>query len=679
MNTRWATLLVTLLLQPLDLAGQARAPHGNADSAMEAGRAILQRAPTNGRDFDRARELFRQAHQLEPEWADPLLGIGLAESGKGDWLAAEPLNLGTRVGHGAYRSAIRALIAATVKDPGLTAAIVEMDRVALSLRDTAVDHLVLQAVRAAVTSGNDHPSALLILGRRERSAGQGDASIANLERYLSKGTDSSLGRYELARTLLSSNREEGASLYFSAAITADSATSAEVRSDLIPIAERDELARFDSTSGARREQFLRQFWEDRARRDLRSTSERLREHYRRLRFARQHFVLSNNRRYYGRRDLYRAPRSETLDDRGVVYVRHGEPDQRLRPLLFGLLPNETWLYRRADGDLLLHFSAGGERFEGGDLTDYRLVPSVFALRGDRTPKEMLIASRFEVSDLYQKIMAWGPLGARRAMEAERDWGESSASIGTTTDGFALLFESALKAGTDLVTIGRRGTSPLLHVIYALPPELGPGTPVRFRIAIFDSLGSVEAWQDSSAISEPMGPGGSGGRFEITVPPGTWTYRYALEAGRAGMVAPRGSVEVPDLLDPRLSISGIALGQSRGNLRWLVGPADTAMVNPNHEVPRDSELQLYYELYGLSPFASYSASVTVYDRRGSRLGRSRLRFTFQEEAQGEISRVRRSVRLAGLPPREYWLEVAVHDGQGRQVVTRKGFSVISVTH
>ena len=678
MHRSWSLpLSALLLLWPVHLAGQA-SPNHAADSTMQAGLVMLDQARNgDGRGFDRARGIFRRAHEQAPEWALPFYGIGLAEGGKGDWLAAEPLNLGTRIGHGPYRSAVRALIAATEKDPAMSAAIVELDRVATALRDTSVNTIVLAAVRRAVERGNNDPATLLVLGRRARTAGETTASIATLQRLLAGGTDSSLARFEIARSLLTDGQESGDSLYFASGRSGDSATVAELRADLVPIAEGNELAAFDALQGEERERFLRQFWSDRARRDLRTPAERLGEHYRRLRYAREQFALTNNRRYYGRRDLYRAPKTETLDDRGVVYVRHGEPDQRLRPLLFGLLPNETWQYRRADGDLLMHFSAGGQDVEGGDLADYRLVPSVFDLRGNRMPTDMLIASRFAASDIYQKIMGWGPHGSARMMREERALGERSAATATQTDGFELHFPMPLDTHTDLVAIGRAGSNSQLQLIYALPAVEG-GSEVRLRLALFDGDGRVQRWLDSTATTEAMGGGGSGGRFELPVPAGTWYFRFALETGKAGMVTPRDSVVIPDLGRPSLALSGIGLGHLDSHIRWVTSPFDTAMLSPNREFEADSELQLYYEIYGLASRSPFQASVVVSDKQGTRVGRHRLSFTFSEESQGDITRIHRGLTLGGLGKGEYWLEVGIRGPDGRQVTARKWFKVISVT-
>ena len=107
-----------------------------------------------------------------------------------------------------------------------------------------------------------------------------------------------------------------------------------------------------------------------------------------------------------------------MDDRGVIYVRHGEPAERLRPFVFGLMPNETWHYARAEGDLLFHFSSGYDDNGGGDLYDYRLVESVNDLRGAAdAPIDQLLLSRQSISPLYGRMLNWGPYGRARSRGA----------------------------------------------------------------------------------------------------------------------------------------------------------------------------------------------------------------------------------------------------------------------
>ena len=100
------------------------------------------------------------------------------------------------------------------------------------------------------------------------------------------------------------------------------------------------------------------------------------------------FPLTISRRFYGRvDDAYRSGNIE-VDDRGVIYIRQGEPTERLRPFVFGTMPNESWRYAHAEGDLLFHFSAGYDSSGGGDLYDYRLVQSVLDLQGRRRRRQI---------------------------------------------------------------------------------------------------------------------------------------------------------------------------------------------------------------------------------------------------------------------------------------------------
>src|SRR5690606_7246633 len=113
-----------------------------------------------------------------------------------------------------------------------------------------------------------------------------------------------------------------------------------------------------------------EFFEHRDDDELHPRGQRLAEHYRRLDVARRNYRLVSDRRQYGIAERYRSTQSE-YDDRGVIYVRHGEPSQIVRYNAAGIEPNESWLYRRESGNLLFHFVARQ------DVQDFRLVESLF--------------------------------------------------------------------------------------------------------------------------------------------------------------------------------------------------------------------------------------------------------------------------------------------------------------
>ncbi len=82
-------------------------------------------------------------------------------------------------------------------------------------------------------------------------------------------------------------------------------------------ASREELDEYARTSGAKREAFLKRFWNGRDPDLSTPVNERLLEHYRRVWYARQNF----------------AGGRQPWDMRGEVYVRFGEPDHRTSSLM----------------------------------------------------------------------------------------------------------------------------------------------------------------------------------------------------------------------------------------------------------------------------------------------------------------------------------------------------------
>jgi GWxTD domain-containing protein len=465
---------------------------------------------------------------------------------------------------------------------------------------------------------------------------------------------------------------------------------AAYRADLAPIAADSDLARFDAARGAERAAFVRRFWTDRDRAELRGDGERLREHYRRLLYARRHFALTVSRRFYGGRDAYRSG-SDELDDRGVIYVRHGEPASRLKPFVFGLMPNETWRYGRADGDLLFHFSAGYDDAGGGDLYDYRLVESVLDLHGAAAaPVDQLLLSRETLSPLYGRMLNWGAYGAARARGRERGIGRASIDYGTATDSYELQYARRLTAWADLVAVGSRGTLPLAHFVFGVgPAETTPSSdaggvfyPVRVRLVALDGAEHAVASADTTIefhLDRPLARGQYLiGRVELPVPAGGWIWRAAIEQGPvAGVVLPRDSVHVAPA-GPALSLSDLALGVRAASARWVAAPADTVLLTPFDLFVEGREVELYYEAAGATPGAAYRHQIAVFRVRGEpgRVDeRPVVTLAFQEPARGDVIRAHRTLQLRRLKPGPYVVEVRVVGPDGRAEVRRRGFRVV----
>jgi GWxTD domain-containing protein len=643
------------------------------------------------RGLRNAIDALRKMTARRPEWPYAWYALGLAEARRAAWEQSDSLALGNRVGVGSLEHAAADQRRSLQADSSFDPAALALTSVTLGLRDTALYPAARDALRHAGAAPSASAELLLALGRMERAAGEPGSAAGDFERALAAGGPSRpLALLELARTRLALGRSDGEGPYYEGAAVDDSTTAANYRADLVPIATEAELATLDQKRGAARAEFLRGFWTDRDRLELRADGERLREHYRRLLYARRNFALTITRRFYADRDAYRSG-SEELDDRGIIYVRHGEPVERHRPFVFGLMPNESWRYARADGDLLFHFTAGWDTSGGGDLYDYRLVESVLDLRGaDDAPVDQLLLSRQSLSPLYGRMLNWGPNGAARSQAHERGIGRASIAYGTTSDSYELQFARPLFVAANLVAVGSRGDSALAHFVFAVgepgtqPDQADPGSyPIRVRVVTLDGADHPFARIDTTFVfrlAEPLRRGQYLiGRAELPLPPGLWGWRAAVQQGSdAGVVLPRDTVRVA-ARENGLALSDIALGVRGASALWLPAPGDTVHLTPFDLFREGGAVELYYELTGAAPGASYRHRIAVFRLKGDPPEAERrpvVTLAFEERATDPLIRSSRTLQLGRLKAGRYVVEVQVSDPAGATVTRRRVVRVVA---
>jgi hypothetical protein len=167
-----------------------------------------------------------------------------------------------------------------------------------------------------------------------------------------------------------------------------------------------------------------------------------------------------------------------------------------------------------------------------------------------------------------------------------------------------------------------------------------------------------------------------GRAELTLPPGKWSYRTALEAGEnTGVVLPRDSVRV-GTTDPRfLSLSDIALGTPGRSVPWHTDQGDTVFMAPSELFRRGSDVGLYYEVTGAVPGEKYRHTVTVFNAKDRAGSTALVSLFFDEAAAGEVIRSRRLVRLNQLKSGNYIVEVNVSGSDGSSQKRRRAIRLI----
>ena len=225
--------------------------------------------------------------------------------------------------------------------------------------DRALEHMTL----AYQLGGRDRRNIRLKLAALHKALGDIDnaeqilAEIGGLEeRKVDPLANLELAKIEICR----GNYSQGLRYYWRG-LEAIS-TGEELKAyydDVAIIATVKEKQKFTALTPDSTLPFFRSFWLKRDHEMGLSPGMRLIQHYHRLNaadslyrvpFAVRNPAISPAAPFY--------PEVATpYDDRGIIYIRHGSPDQTVSYLSDGMHPNETWIYHRAQHDFIVHFVA----------------------------------------------------------------------------------------------------------------------------------------------------------------------------------------------------------------------------------------------------------------------------------------------------------------------------------
>jgi len=721
----------------------AHASHEARDSAMvhlELGFVALRLGDLNGRKhYEDAASEFQWVVDLQSKWPYGWLGLGFAELGVGDAEFSLLRGLQSALGKDALTRSANDFAKSAEVDPGFVRGLVELSNTALRQRVNLRLGVALAALRrAARTPAARNPEVLLARARLEREVGSPDSALVAVDSLVAHDPTGPVTLLEEARTLFRLGRVSGVEPWYRGLASADPAALALYRSDLLFVLPDSTLHAFDTTPGAARAALMRRFWDVRDHDELRSPGERLVEHYRRLDYARHNYRLASTHRHYDIVERYRPPVAD-FDDRGVIYIRQGTPDDRASLEAPGLAFNESWVYHRKDtGDLLFHF-VGRE-----GVADFRLVESALDVLGYRNAvrlensgdvqgtdgpmmppsrtrinrigadsaallrqrasdaamsmqAEAILRSRERLSPIYRRLLTSGKGGASGLEAEERALGSRSIRIGTTTDRWPRGYAVALPAAAVALATGGDSVTSVLHLAYAIPVSALQAAArgdsatgwLHVRASVLGFDGTVVAVLDTMVASRPdavrVARDQALGMATIKVPPGRFTARVALEAGRAGVVGPRDTINVISPTSTSLAMSDLALGTRSIALSWVAGAGDTVWVNPRGQFRSAEPMQLYFEVSGVPRDTAYHVELAVKRPGGESLlhrlfglfggGGGATRVTFAERSRDGRDFIHREISLEKLKPAVYVLEVTVATPAGKKLVRRQDFTVI----
>jgi len=384
--------------------------------------------------------------------------------------------------------------------------------------------------------------------------------------------------------------------YWEGCGASNEAAALEYWLDIEPLATPDEVAEWDRfrrlpVPARSMCQFLRKFWAERSLASGLPVGSRMSLHYARLRFALDNYSRRGSKKGTSFTNRLGRPQNAMFDDRGLLYVRLGEPDRLTsfagNPSIPSDLvsaecyqPNESWAYDFPESVRVYHLSASG----GTD--DYWMVENLAAVYRCGNPQAgasgnaavarltpvnenrfvpMGMAAALVLTDLYASRQG---LDTRYAQAAQRMY-DPTAEYTLNTRGAKALEatkvlqeerEATLADGQFMVSSvpGRpnvrtdvrllveelqfRGSSPdesrvwLNAVVEAaeLQPLEEPGGRFRYRVAarwlLVDDLGELRRVQSDFEAVVPRVLGRDESlpiRLSIDLPPGQHRYNFIV--------------------------------------------------------------------------------------------------------------------------------------------------------
>ncbi len=689
----------------------------------------------NRRRFQDAASEFQWAADLRPGWPYAWYHLGLAELATGEASVIVLENIRQAVGQDFLSQAVRSFARAVEADPAFSFAIVDLATTAMRQRvgpRLAIARAALN--QAAATEAGREPTVQLWRGRLERRLEAYDTALTAFREFLAAGGDSAVGLIEIARTHAQLGRVDSVRILYLAATRRpfSDAALAEARKDVRWIADPGELADYDALGADSAGAWLRRFWQGREVADGRRPGERIAEQFRRYQYATGNYLLVSRRRGNDAAFIYRDTAQSEFDDRGVIYIRHGEPSLRARYAAPGIELNESWVYRRdpPDDDLVVHFAAIN------DVQDFRLVESllrvctqrwnaapetqgfgtntatsvsgrgggaaadVARLRAEGNAADLpgsalgaCVQSRQSFGGVYDRLGRPGGQ-TQQAWAAERQATRSSMRQAVTSDSYALRYGDDLAPVVSYFAMRGADGRPELHLVFAVPAaRLHPiesedllAYMVGLRMLVYDSTRRLVASLDTVRAFRARERLGAGAylteQLVLSVPPGSLRYTFVVEEPHAntGATVSRRPLDVPRLSG--FSASDVVLGREGSGLVWR-RPEGAVPLNPLMRFPEDGSAELYYELYGLPQGAEVGTRVRISRRGGRSLVRrifgggqgADLSYVTTIDASG-LARVRQRLELRGLGTGRYQLELELTDpATGRRVVRTSPFEIV----
>lgn len=477
----------------------------------------------------------------------------------------------------------------------------------------------------------------------------------------------------------------------------DEVTAAEIFRDITDIVFEKDREEFDNAGNIKDKQvFFRRFWKSRDPSPATDYNERVVEHYRRLNHARQNFHINMRNGY---------------DDRGRIYIKHGEPDQEATDFTYAR-ENVSWLYRKKPRDFIFHFLR--------NYTNYEILPNLppglYESRGELDPFYSFADMKYKSGDLSD-------MDRMETLFNENEVLLPAFSLGETTDTynpypniepFDYYFYTA-----DFMS---QNSNSSFYIYYGLPVlyletrDDSTFSTVNYEcsLTLYDREWDVaaEAHDERTYRLRPDPDKVGKGSLVIdrqiaSLPPGEYFYTVSVKDRNSGHIGVyRDTIEVTPYEHGRFNMSQAVLATGINKLEDGVKSGKfsrgrlNVMALPSRTFRRDQKVFIYCEIYYLSEDSrgkkryniDFSIKADKLDKElvskiftpfGKLLGKkedmSSITMTFDKEQESPARVVQQeyiSIDISDSPPGKYEVNITVTDNATGERVTRKAsFTIV----
>ncbi|HET9440337.1 MAG TPA: GWxTD domain-containing protein [Longimicrobiales bacterium] len=627
----------------------------SVEAALERGLVLMRLHELGGRDRDisQARDVLERAADKNPNDARAHYAYGLSNSvGHGvripsplgalnavviaqsmaELVKADPVSKAKS----SFKKALKA-------DPLMASAAIGLARLSLDSRDKDNLTIAAAALRHINEQQRGGAEVATVLSEVEAALGNVDAAASAAAAATEMDAASSSALRAQAAALLRRNGqlEAGARSYFAGVDILDVQGADQYFDDVLPIATDAERAAWANADLVQRKTWLRRFWTLRAAGAGITVGERMAEHYQRLALAHERYRRTSKRGAAPGGALVKEKYAEDMlpfDDRGLILVRHGQPDETVRTSDVDLRPNESWVYRKGSKNLLYNFVVLR------DGTDYRLVDDVLLALDPSTqgvPAEAavkLLQDRQAYEPRYAALAtqfgAFGTMTRRHTIEANMGMAaERRQRVAQELREVAL---EALETDSDQPDF--TGDLPFYYDLYSFKGENGatsltvaaaiPGTSVSARqigsnfiyalqasLILIDTATADVARKDTTFSLRSSRPLGDNEHLRLHIDlPARSTSSMVHRVVLRDLVTPGkgqlygGDAEIKNFTGTSLMLSDVVLAEP-DNGTWQRGEARLGLVPPR-QFMEGKPLRLFYEIYNLPGNADYRTEIIM---------------------------------------------------------------------